>query len=220
MRQALVAHESFQRSGIQELGKWKTTHKAKRIPRQISLCNQTKKSCLGVRLEYLKPCDSLALSSLHRDDGHPLSLSFTVKWKTTKLGFPGQWEVGKHIRAFSYKQCTSSLPHFQPNKQTHEVDVRVTLSGLSHLATTTFSVILLSIRSRGCLIYHLTEEGHCCLKTLSYHELRASACHVGKEGRSLCISCTKKLRSCANSSSNFNCLFGIGIWPEDCNQGF
>ena len=26
------------------------------------------------------------------------------------------------IRVFSYKQCTSSLPLFQHNKQTHEVD--------------------------------------------------------------------------------------------------
>ena len=43
-----------------------------------------------------------------------------------------------------------------------------------------------------CQIYHLTKEGHCRQKTLSYHQLRASACLARwKEGGSLCIVCTK-----------------------------
>ena len=43
------------------------------------------------------------------------------------------------------------------------------------------------------MVYHLTEEGHCCQKTFSYHQLRASACLTRwKRGRSLCIVCARK----------------------------
>ena len=37
----------------------------------------------------------------------------------------------------------------------------------SHLATTTFSILSPS-GSQGCLKYHLTEEGHCCLKLFQH----------------------------------------------------
>ena len=52
----------------------------------------------------------------HSSDFH------TFLTSTITSGFPGRREVGRHVWGVLYKQCTSSLPLFQRNKQTHEVD--------------------------------------------------------------------------------------------------
>ena len=97
--------------------------------------------------------------------------------------------------SFSYKQCTSSLPLFQRNKQTHEVD---------GMWNSFWQQCPSSVQW-----YHLTEEGHCCQKLFHIPSTSCVCLLRWKRGRELvhCLWCAPGFFQMK--------IFGCG-WSRQC----